>query len=210
MLWLYCFGSVTQMLVGHRQIIPLFIYSLFTGGIVYLLAQFLPGKLSATPQYVLGPRPALMAMAAAAVTLTPHYRFYLTERFSVHILVVAGIFAALMILGTGFYIPLILMLLIGAATGYAYIWLLRTGYRPGDWMYSLTGKIESLVTPNDSQILIKRNSRRSNVLNAKMYEPKSGISQKRIDDILDKINQKGYNSLSAEEKEVLMRAAKDE
>ena len=36
------------------------------------------------------------------------------------------------------------------------------------------------------------------------------ITQKRIDDILDKINQKGYRSLSEEEKEILKRAAQNE
>jgi membrane associated rhomboid family serine protease len=210
MLWLYCFGSVTQMLIGHKQIIPLFIYSSLIGGVVYLMAQMLPGGLSATPQQVLGPRPALMAMAAAAVTLTPNYKFYLTDRFSVHIMLVAGIFAFLMLLGTGFHAPLILMLAAGAFTGYAYIRLLRAGYRPGEWMYQLTGRVESLVTPNENALRNRSNSRRANILNSKMYEPKSGISQKRIDDILDKINQKGYNSLSAEEKELLMRAGKEE
>ena len=38
-----------------------------------------------------------------------------------------------------------------------------------------------------------------------IYEPKQGITQKNIDDILDKINQKGYNSLSAAEKETLLK-----
>ena len=42
-----------------------------------------------------------------------------------------------------------------------------------------------------------------------MYEAKHGITQSRIDEILDKINQKGYNSLSKEEKEALLRAGKD-
>jgi len=30
-----------------------------------------------------------------------------------------------------------------------------------------------------------------------------------VDEILDKINQKGYNSLTAEEKDILLRASKD-
>jgi hypothetical protein len=42
-----------------------------------------------------------------------------------------------------------------------------------------------------------------------MYEPKNGISQQRIDDILDKINLRGYNALSKEEKDVLQRAGKE-
>ena len=56
MLWLYCFGSVVQMLVGHRQVIPLYLYCLLTGGVFYVLAQLLPGELGKCPAYILGPR----------------------------------------------------------------------------------------------------------------------------------------------------------
>lgn len=210
MLWLYAFGSLVQMLVGHRQVIPLFAYSLLAGGVLYLLAQALPGELGKIPRIIglLGPRAGLLGMAAAAVTLTPNYRFYLTETFRVHILVVAGIFAVLMIMSSGFYFPVIFLLAGGGLMGFGYIKLLKAGYRPGNWMYALSNKVESLVTP-DQNIRWKKRNKKRNVVLGRMYKPKSGISQQRIDDILDKINQKGYNSLSAEEKDILMRAAKE-
>jgi membrane associated rhomboid family serine protease len=209
MLWFYCFGNVVQMLVGHRQILPLFVYSVVAGGVVYLLAQLLPGELGRCPQVLLGPRAALAAMAAAAVTLTPNYRFYLTDRIHIHILVIAAVFFGLMVLGSGLYVPVILQLLAGAATGYIYVVTLRNGYRPGDWMYNVGGKIEGIVTPDEEAIRKKKAMKRQQVLSS-AYEAKTGVSQKRIDDILDKINQKGYNALSAEEKDILMRAAKDQ
>jgi membrane associated rhomboid family serine protease len=205
MLWFYCFGNVVQMLVGHRQIIPLFLYSTFVGAAFYMLGQMLPGELGRCPQVWLGPNAAMTAMAAAAVTLTPQYKFYLTERIGVPILVLAAIFFALMLLGSGLYVPVVLLQLAGAGTGYAYIRLLRSGYRPSHWMYSVTGRIEGLVTPDD-QAIKRRNAARNA---ARVYDPNASVSQKRIDDILDKINQKGYNSLSAEEKEILMRAGKE-
>ena len=205
MLWLYCFGSVVQMLVGHKQVIPLFAYALITGGAFYLLSQLLPLSIPNTIG-ILGPRAGLMGLAAAAVTLTPKYRFYLTDTFSIPLILVAGIFAVLMVLGSGFFLPVIFMLAGGALMGFTYIRLLRAGYRPGEWMYRLTAKAESLVTPNEYAIQQKRNRGRGN---ASRYEPQNGITQNRIDDILDKINQKGYNSLSSEEKDILMRAGKE-
>ena len=208
MLWLYCFGSVVQMLIGHKQLIPLYIYCLVIGGVFYLLAQFLPGAAGECPPYILGPQAGLIGLCAAAVTLTPKYQFYLTETFRIPILVVAGIFAALMILSSGYWLPVIFLLLGGGLTGFGYIKLLQAGYRPGEWMYKLTGKVESLVTPSDDAEWKRHNKNRTQVLN-RMYEPKNGISQKRIDDILDKINQKGYISLSAEVKDTLIRAGKD-
>ena len=42
------------------------------------------------------------------------------------------------------------------------------------------------------------------------YRRTPNVTQQRIDDILDKINQKGYNSLTAEEKDLLKRASEDE
>jgi membrane associated rhomboid family serine protease len=210
MLWLYCFGSVVQMLVGYRQVIPLYAYALTVGGVCYLLAQLIPGPAGAIQPgvtAVLGSHAGLIGLCAAAVTLAPDYRFYLTDTFRVHILVVAGIFAALMVLSTHFYLPMALLIVGGGLTGFAYVRLLKTGYRPGDWMYNFTARVESLVTPDENRIRRKKNSRRGSVLN-NMSGP-GGVSQKRIDDILDKINQKGYNSLSAEEKEILMRAGKE-
>lgn len=210
MLWLYCFGSVVQMLVGHRQVIPLYIYSLLAGGIFYLLAQLLPGNWGQIPAniYVLGPRAGLMGMAAAAVALTPKYRFYLTETFSIPLIVVAGVFTFLMIIGSGFWMPMIVLLAGGALMGWGYVKLLQGGYRPGQWMYTITKTIENIVTPGQKASANRAASKRGQVLHS-LYEPKHDITQQRIDDILDKINQKGYNALSAEEKDVLMRAGKE-
>jgi hypothetical protein len=110
-----------------------------------------------------------------------------------------------MLLSSGLNIPVLLLLISGGLTGYGYIMLLRKGYRPGEWIYNLAGKIESTVTPSEKvEWTRSRNTRTGNA-----YEPKHGISQSRIDEILDKINQKGYNSLSKEEKEALLRAGKD-
>lgn len=208
MLWLYCFGSVVQTLTGPKQIIPMYAYALLAGGVFCLVAQLLPGELGKSPAYLLGPRAGLMGMAAAAVTLSPRYRLYFTDTFSLPILGVAGVFTALMLIGSGFYLPVISMLLGGGLMGFAYIKLLQAGYRPGAWMYQLTHKIASTVTPDENALRMKNNGRRSAVLNS-MYEPKNGVSQKRIDDILDKINLKGYNALTTDEKEILMRAGKE-
>ena len=41
------------------------------------------------------------------------------------------------------------------------------------------------------------------------YQKKSNVTQQRVDEILDKINQHGYDSLSDEEKELLKKASRD-
>lgn len=209
LIWLYTFGNLVQTMVGYKQVWPLFLYSILAGGVVYQLSQLIPGNAFVGIYYVYGCQAGIMGMAAAALTITPGYRFYLGDRFSIPIAVVAGIFALLMLLNTQMHLSLILLLAGGGLTGFGYIKMLQKGYRPGAWMYNLMNLIESTVTPNEHTAWKKNSKKRADVLR-KMYEPKQGITQKNIDEILDKINQRGYNSLTKEEKETLFRAGKDE
>src|ERR1700748_1037381 len=56
MIWLYCFGNLVQMLVGYKQIIALFVYSLVFGGLFFLLSQFIPGSAFHVNGFLLGPQ----------------------------------------------------------------------------------------------------------------------------------------------------------
>jgi len=208
MLWLYCFGSVLQMLVGKKQIAPIFFFSLLIGGVFYLLAQLLPGGLGNCPPHIMGPRAGLMGICAAAVTITPKYRFYLTETFSIPIMAVAGVFLVLMLIGSGYYLPVVAMMAGGALAGFLFIKLLQAGYRPAEWLYTIAHKLESMVTPNE-QAIAKRNKVRRGTVLKNMGTQAANSTEKKVDDILDKILQKGYNSLTPDEKEVLIRAGKD-
>ncbi len=208
MLWLYCFGSVLQMLVGKKQIAPIFFFSLLLGGVFYLLSQLLPGGFGYCPPHIMGPRAGLMGICAAAITISPKYRFYLTDTFSLPIMGVAGVFLVLMLIGSGYYMPVVGMMAGGALAGFLFIKLLQAGYRPAEWIYTIGDKLERMVTPNE-QAIAKRNSvRRGAALNSKPPLATSS-AEKKVDDILDKILQKGYNSLTADEKETLIRAGKD-
>jgi len=207
MIWLYCFGSLVQMLIGYKQVIPIFLYSLLAGGVLYLLCQLIPGRFFAVYGLLMGPQAGIIGLAAAAITLSPQYRFYFTPTFAVPLYVVAGIFALFMVMNTGGHFPNILQLAGGGLMGFGYVRLLRTGYKPGDWMYNLAGRVEGLVTPDEHVAWKKNTKKRSEVL--KNMQRKNPFTQTRIDDILDKINQHGYNSLTSEEKEILMRASKE-
>jgi len=44
----------------------------------------------------------------------------------------------------------------------------------------------------------------------KPYTKTPNLSQQRIDEILDKINQHGFHSLTAEEKDLLKKASKED
>ena len=207
MLWLYTFGNIVQLLIGYKQVIPLYLYSLVCGGLFFILIQFLP---TSTPLNVLfiGPKAGLVGLAMAAITLSPKYRLYLTEYFSIPLYLLAGVFIVLMVISTAYNLPSLFLLLGGALMGFSYIKLLNAGFRPGAWMYEITEKIENSVTPKVDSKRIKFNPKRDDVFQKATYN-KQGLTQKRIDEILDKINLKGYNSLSQEEKDILVKIGKE-
>ncbi len=207
MVWLYCFGSVVQALIGYRQVIPVFIYGLLTGGAFYLLGQFLPAFVALAP--LVTAQAGIMALAAATVTISPRYRFYLGEHFSIPLLVIVGIYLVLnMVFYAGGNGPLLLMNAGGLLAGFLTVTLLKKGFQPGAWMYRVPAAVQRVFTPDEDLLRRRKGGRRSKVLSQKPEG--KGFSQKRIDDILDKISQRGYKSLTSEERELLLRASKEE
>ncbi len=207
MIWLYTFGSMVQMLVGYRQVIPLFVYGLIFGGLFYELSQLIPGAAFQVRYSLLGASAGVTALATAALTLSPDYRFYLGDRFSIPIVVVAVIFFALMIMGSNLEGPRLILLAGGALAGFGYVKLIRSGYKPGTWVYDGFDGLTNIFTPNE-RAAQKNAKKRSSVL-SKIPEHKQNNDEKRLDEILDKISRTGYQSLSKEEKDFLMKVSKD-
>jgi len=205
MIWLYCFGNLIQNLVGYRQVIPTFIYGQILGGIFYVLTWYIPG-LRVQPMSLLTANAGVMALAAAAVTLAPRFRFYLGDRFSIPLLVVAGIFVALNGLVNYSVLPLLMLCIGGLLAGFLTMTLLKKGYRPCTWMYRIGEALNNVVTPDEFK---PRTQRRNEAMRMSRKQQDKDLSQRRVDEILDKINQKGYASLSEEERDILMKASKE-
>jgi membrane associated rhomboid family serine protease len=207
MIWLYTFGSVVQMLVGYKQVIPLFIYALVIGGLFYEVSQLLPGDVFRGREAMLGAQAGIIALAVAALTIAPSYRFYFTPTFSIPIVVVACIFFALAVMNSNLEGPGMMLLAGGSLTGYLYIILLQRGKKPGAWMYDIFDTMERSATP-DVRASYKHQVKRNTILKNLKSNPGS-VTQSRVDDILDKINQKGFDALTKEERDILNRAGKE-
>lgn len=187
MLWLYCFGNVVQNLVGYKQIIPLFVYSILAGGLAFAGIQFLPAAMLPDGTLLMGAQAGVIGLMAAALTLSPKYRIYLSEYFSVPLLLLAGVFVLLMLINSDLKIANLSMLAGAAITGFAYIKLLQTGYQPGAWAYRMFKKMDSTFSPKETYKPLRNKSAR----------------EQDIDRILDKINDRGFESLSKSEKDLL-------
>jgi hypothetical protein len=100
----------------------------------------------------------------------------------------------------------------GAGMGFLLIYQLRKGHDWTTWMNQFFDWCNDLFNP-DKKRKLKSNPRDEffyNVSGTQPYKKIPNITQKRIDDILDKINQQGYRFLTEEEKDILKRAAEEE
>lgn len=207
MLWLYCFGSVIQSLIGYKEIIPLFLFSSIIGGAIYLGATAIWPDIQGR-RLILGAMPAIMGFAIAAITLAPKFRFYLGDRLSIPLWLVLTVFLILNFVNfTTGDLTMVIISCSSALVGFAYIKLLHNGNKPGAWIYGSGNKIQGWFTPDEFNP--ERHQKRRIETFRQLHQTKGSTTEESIDMLLDKINQKGYDSLTAEEKEVLMKASKE-
>ena len=211
MFWLAVFGYVLQDLTGNKRLIPIYIYGGLAGAFVYVVTYNLVPRLQPDlPLATLfGSNAALMAVAIATTTVKPDYRFFPMINGGIPLWVVTVAFVIIDMLSIplgdpGKYIAHIA----GAATGFMFIFQLRKGR---DWsigMNNLFDWFNNLFNPNKRSG--KKNTRDEffyKVHGAHPYKRIPNVTQKRIDDILDKINVEGYHLLTDEEKDILRRAS---
>lgn len=213
-LWLWCFGYILQDLTGNNKLIPIYLYGGFAGALVFLLANnFVPvlEKNLVTTQPLIGAGSSIMAIAVATTTLAPDYRIFPLISGGIPLWVLTLIFVAIDFatlatgnagIGAGH--------LAGGAVGYFYIRQLRRGSDWGAWMISFVNWLDDLFSPEKKH---RKQSPKDQLFyhaDKKPYEKISNVTQQKLDAILDKINQQGYQFLTDEEKEFLKRASSEE
>ena len=214
MLWLWTFGYIMQDLTGNRKIVPLYIYGGLAGAIGFLLAvNLLPANTvhpAATLYY--GGAASITAIAIATTVVSPGYRIFplLNGGFPLWILTAFYLLISIATLpyyNVTAYIPPVA----GALTGYLFIWFIRRGYDWSDWMSNFFDWVNDLFNPDKpkkgqpaikDQLFYKTGTT--------PYTKTPHVTAERIDAILDKINQGGFTSLTAEEKDILRRAGEDD
>lgn len=214
MLWLWAFGFIFQELTGNKKLIPVYIYGGLTGGLVFILANYLipPLRPSVSEAFLLGSNAATMAVAVATTTLAPDFRFFRNLNGGIPIWVLTLIyilidFAGIASLSAAFS----LSHLGGAVAGFVFIYLLRKDIDGSIWMNNFYDWFMNLFNPNkkNKNVNIKEKVF-YNTEGRKPFKKTPNITSQRVDEILDKINQKGYHLLTDEEKNILKRAAEED
>lgn len=213
MLWLWAFGSILQNLTGNRKLIPVYLYGGFAGALFFIAASYIipSNKAVIDSASMMGANASVMAVAAAATMLAPGYRLFKHIRKGIPLWIFTIVY---------FFIDLAAVAneagavpiahAAGALAGVLFVYLLGNGMDGSVWMNTFYARFINMFNPNKNK---DENPLKEKVFyntgNRQPYSKTSHITQQRVDEILDKINQKGYSQLTKEEKEILKKASED-
>jgi len=215
LLWLWAFGYILQDLTGNTKLIPVYLYGGVAGALFFVLASnFIPQNNEAVTAAapLLGGGAAVMAIAIAATTFAPKYRIFPMINggiplWALTLLFVAIDYATIATQSTSYA----LAHLGGAAMGFLFVTQMQRGNAWSLWMINFMNWLNDLFNPEkkygkkpiSQQKHYKTSSR-------KPFEKTPRVTQQKLDEILDKINLEGYNSLSQEEKDFLKKASQED
>lgn len=209
LLWLWVFGTIFQDLAGNSKIIPVYIYGGLAGAAVFIAANYAFPDLRNEIEYsfMFGGNAAIMAIAIATTTLSPDYRLFKMLNGGIPLWILTALYIVIDIAGSAGTANK-LAHLGGGLTGFVFIISLRKGYDWSLWMNHVYGWFLNLFNPEKKPIQKVKIKERVfyNTGGQKPFVKRPVITQQRIDEILDKINQKGINHLSDEEKIILKKA----
>ena len=219
MLMFYWFGRIIGDFIGDHRILPLYILGGLMGVVFFYVSMNLmfPG----TTFMCLGASAAVMAFIFAAATLSPNYemRLILIGNVKIKYIALALLLIDLAFVGNNDNTGGHFSHMGGALMGSLYIWALRRGTDLAlplnqffDWIKSLfespaprekrgTAKIRTLKPRKSRSVFGESHSD-----DVPSYEEMD--YQERLDAILDKIKEQGFDKLSEEEKEFLSEASK--
>lgn len=205
MLVLYWFGRVFVEYLGSDKLVALYILGGLAGGISYLLLYNLNPAFFGKAEMV-GASGAIYAIVVGTATLLPNYTFFLLFFGPVRIKYIAIFYVVLSVLYVrqGVNLGGNIAHLGGALIGFIYMKQLQAGVNWGGWVTATIYWFKDLFK---SKPKVKVTYRSEDTRPPKK-QATSKVPQEEIDAILDKISDRGYESLTKEEKEKLFNASK--
>jgi membrane associated rhomboid family serine protease len=207
MLALYWFGKLFIEYLGNDKLISIYVLGALAGGVVYLVMfNTIPFFIERSEfSGMVGASAAVYAVMIATATLLPNYTFYLMFLGPVKIKYIAFFYIVVSFIGSvGPNAGGNLAHLGGTLMGYVYIKQLQIGVNWGGWITATLEWIKGLFQPKPK---VKVSYRKAGE-QSKKGNNFTRATQEEIDSILDKISDKGYESLTKDEKEKLFNASK--
>jgi len=205
-LWLWCFGFILQELAGNNKLVPIYLYGGVVGGIIFILSANLLPNLRTDIQFLseAGAASAVFAIAVGTTALAPDYRLFHQLNGGIPLWVLTIVYVAIDFATIGSEnIAVTISHIAAGAAGFLFIKQLKKGNDLGLWMNNFANWINDLFNPEkkyQTDQLYYKPTR-------KPYQKTLHVTQQRLDEILDKINQQGYQLLTEDEKEFLKKAS---
>ncbi len=212
MLFLYWFGQLVKDYLGNQKLISLYILGGLAGGGLYILIYNLSPLFAEEVgrSSLIGASASVFAIVVGAATLMPDHQFYLMFLGPVRIKYIAIFYVFMSFFGAiGSNAGGDIAHLGGALLGFVYVKQLQRGIDLGAWVQSVLEFISSFFVRSKVKVTHRgaSHTRTRKGPGATTKPAASGVPQKEIDAILDKISEKGYESLSKEEKQKLFNAS---
>lgn len=189
-----------------KQFLGLYLLAAIFSGLIFVLTYFLFGSAG----ILIGASGAIMAILIASATYAPLYQLRLLLIGNVKLWHIAAVFLILDLIqmptsNMGGHIAH----LGGAFFGFIYIKLIQNGTDLSVFVTKIINFFTNIFRPKKGTPFKKvhKNPTRPQQKTASKIVVKDK-TQQQIDEILDKISQSGYDSLTKEEKEFLFRAGK--
>lgn len=212
MISLYWFGRIALERISQKQLVALYILGGLAGAALYLLAYniFPYFSVAVHNSYLLGASGAVVAICIAAATLMPNYPIRLMFIGEVKLVWLAIGMVAISVFGiTGNNAGGEFAHIGGAILGYLFAkaWLRGKDYsRPVtsviNWLSNLFKRTPKMKVNQGGKQTATRMKTDAE------YNKEKRANEAAIDAILDKIKQRGYESLTAEEKRELFDRSK--
>lgn len=213
MIWLWAFGYIMQDITGNKKIIPVFIYGALGGAIAFLVAANLMPSLKEQLPFVttMGASAGVMAVAITTTMIAPGYKIFPLLSGGMPLWVLTAFYVVTSLLTISFSDTInIIINVAGALTGFLFIFFLRRGYDWSNWMSNFFDWFGNVFNPD-------KQSKNKNLKDELFYKSTSApyiktpnVTTQRVDEVLEKVHQMGYDHLSEEEKDLLRRASEDD
>jgi len=203
MIWLWLFGMVIEDLHGRYRVLPLYLTAAVLGGIAWSVFQGLQAEPVA--YHFGGSTPALAGVALAALLFRPKYNFWFFGTMRVPMWGIFLVFGALQLLSAGSW--------------QAGVWVAMAGGMLAGLLYNYGGSgffsafSHGLSRAgdffgNNQNFVIPKVNRKRQATEREVPFRRISPDASRIDALLDKINEKGMESLTEQEKRFLEEYSK--
>ncbi len=214
MLWFWAFGFIFQSLAGNRLLAPVYLYGGLVGAVVYLaVANLVPAFRGTVQSQALlqSAGTAVMAVAVAATTFAPKFRIFPMLHGGIPLWVITLVFVLLsyaQLASSG--APVAAAHLAAGFVGYFFVKQYTKGRDLGIWMHQVYDFVTHVFDPARRTPPLAQQPQRTRLYyqsDKPPYVATPHITEARIDELLDKISEKGMEALTEEEKDYLRRAS---